>query len=129
MDKDFIENPPTFELPTYQYDCELIEICEKMNSTYTICYKGVSILYKRCSPAQKQTILQGYYQGKLQLEIQDWEDERIKREEELQLLRDKSAVSRSWIQLVAAAVLGALITKLIDWIPAIISWLSAPPVK
>ena len=125
MKDDLISNPPVFELPTFKYDCDLIDICKKMKSTYKMCHKGASVFENRCSPAQKQSIRQGYLQSKLQLEIQNREDERIKHEEEIQLLRDKSAVRRSWIQLFVAAILGGVCTKLIDWLPAIINWLKA----
>lgn len=42
----------------------------------------------------------------------------------MQRLRDKKAVRRSWLQLLIAAVLGGVITKLFDWIPMIIDWLT-----
>lgn len=45
--------------PDYDNDCECLEICKKLNSTYDRCYKGAStILHDRCSKPQRQMILQ-----------------------------------------------------------------------
>ena len=110
---------------TYDEDCDIIDICNEIGGTYNLCYKGANIFAKRCSPAEKQSILQQYQQNKLQLELQDREDARQAREEKIQILRDKKAVRRSWIQLLAAAVLGGIITKLIDMLPIIIDWLES----
>lgn len=116
---------PSFQIPTHKNDCELIDICKELGATYKFCYKGANILEQRCTPHQKQTILQGYNQKQLQLEIQDREDKRQAIEEETQLLRDKKAVRRSWFQLLIAAILGGIFTKLIDWSPIFIDWLKA----
>lgn len=120
MENDF--NHLNITPPTYDSDCELIDICEELGATYNLCYKGSNSL-SRCKPAQKQSILQWYEQKKLQLKIQDLEDERLLREEKLQSLRDKKAVRLSWIQLLVAAILGSLFTKLFDLFPLIIEWL------
>lgn len=117
--------PPSFELPQYKNDCELIDICAELGATYKICHKGANLLSERCTPAQKQSILQGHNQRTLQLEIQDREDKRQADEEKLQFLRDKKAVRRSWFQLLIAAILGGFFTKLIDWIPTLIDLLKA----
>lgn len=47
-----------YETPMYDEDCELLEICKKLGSTYKRCYKGCEmLLYERCSAAIKQNIL------------------------------------------------------------------------
>ena len=117
--------PPRHEPPKYDNDCELLDICDELGATYKLCYKGASLIVERCTPAQKQAILQGYEQKKLQIEIQDREDKRQAAENELQLLRDKQAVRRSWVQLLVAAVLGGIFAKLFDWIPMLIEWIKA----
>ena len=109
----------------YDEDCEMIDVCRELGATYELCYKG-ALLIARCDPAEKQALLLGYQQNKQQLEIQDREDARLKREEEVQTLRDKKAVRRSWFQLLIAALLGGLFTKLIDLLPQIISWITKP---
>lgn len=105
----------------YDEDCDTIDVCKQLGRTYNLCYKGASIGVERCSPAEQQSIIQQFNQSKLQLEIQDREDERLAREEKIQELRDKKAVHRSWVQLLVAAILGSLFTKLIDLLPFIIN--------
>lgn len=114
-----------FRMPKYEKDCDLIDICKELGATYKHCYQGADVITQRCDVFEKQSILQGYQQKQLQLEIQDREDKRQAIEEEMQRLRDKKAVRRSWLQLLIAAVLGGVITKLFDWIPMIIDWLAA----
>ena len=120
-----MNNDYNFEHGRYKDDCDMIDICEEIGATYGLCYKG-ALLTRRCDPAKKQALLLGYQQNKLQLEIQDREDARLKREEEVQTLRDKKAVRRSWFQLLIAALLGGLFTKLIDLLPQIIDWITKP---
>lgn len=110
-----------YKEPKYDADCELLEVCKELGATYNVCYKGALLSLDRCDPSQKQTMLHDHKKWLRDLEIQDREDARLLREEErqirelqLQELRDKKAVRRSWIQLFAAAFLGAAITKVID---------------
>ncbi|MFR4501422.1 MAG: hypothetical protein ACLT45_09140 [Thomasclavelia spiroformis] len=109
----------------YDEDCDTIDVCKQLGRTYNLCYKGALIGAERCSPAEQQSIIQQFNQSKLQLEIQDREDERLAREEKIQELRDKKAVRRSWVQLLVAAILGILFTKLIDLLPFIINWIKS----
>ena len=110
-----------YKEPKYDADCELLEVCKELGATYNVCYKGALLSLDRCDPSQKQTMLHDHKKWLRDLEIQDREDARLLREEERQAkelqmleLRDRKAVRRSWIQLFAAAFLGAVITKAID---------------
>ena len=116
-----------FNLPELKYneDCGTINTCNQLGQTYNLCYKGAPLGSGRCSPAEQQSIIQQFNQSKLQLEIQDREDKRLALEEKIQELRDKKAVRRSWIQLLVAAILGSLFTKLIDLSPFIIDWIKS----
>lgn len=118
-----LQNPES--ILKYHDDCDMLEICKELGATYNMCYKDANILSERCSPAEKQSILLQHEQNILQQKIQDREDARQAREEKLQILRDKKAVRRSWVQLVAAAILGGAITKLIDFLPLFIAWLKS----
>lgn len=109
----------------YDSDCDNIDICKQLGSTYNICYKGADIYVDRCSPAERQSIALQFNQNKLQIETQNREDARLAKEEAIQKLRDKKAVRRSWIQLFAAAILGGLVTKLIDLLPILINWIKS----
>ena len=110
---------------SYDSDCELIHVCAELGGTYDLCYKGATFMAERCSPAQKQAIRQAHEQRKLDREIQDREEKRLLREEKIQALRDKKAVRRSWLQLLIAAILGGVVTKIIDFFPVFINWIIA----
>ncbi len=111
-------NIPPFEYvpPTHNEDCPLINICTQTGTIYDACHKGSAVLSERCSPAQQQNILQNYRQWKMQLELQSLEEKRLLHEQQVQELRDRQAVRRSWVQLFVAAVLGGVFAKLIDWL-------------
>lgn len=113
----------TYEEPTYEDDCELLELCSKLGATYNICYKGALLCIDRCDPALKQTLLQHEDQKQFQLKLQEERQNQLQHEEEVQLLRDKKAVRLSWVQLFIAAVFGGVCSKLIDLIPTIIDWI------
>lgn len=67
----------------YDKDCDTLDICKQLGSTYNICYKGANLTVDRCSPSERQSIIQQFNQHKLQLEIQKHEDVRLAREEKI----------------------------------------------
>ena len=47
------------KIPTYDEDCECLEICRKLGGTYERCHKGASTLIsRRCSADTRQSLLQ-----------------------------------------------------------------------
>lgn len=101
---DFNSSAFSFEPPKYDEDCDMLEICENIGATYNTCYKGCDMLTNsRCSVDTKQTILQQYNAQKLAEQTAKNQDK-----------ADKKSAIRSWVQLILAALLGGIITKLLD---------------
>lgn len=95
-----------YEPPKYDEDCDMLEICESIGATYNVCYKGCDILTcNRCSIDTKQNILQQYNAQKL-----------AEQNAQLQRKENKKSAFRSWVQLILAALLGGVFTKLLDWL-------------
>lgn len=42
-----------YKEPTYDTDCELLEVCKELGATYNVCYKGALLSLDRCDPSQK----------------------------------------------------------------------------
>lgn len=96
-----------YKPPKYDEDCDMLEICENIGATYNICYKGAEMLTKndRCSIDTRQNLLQQYNAQKL-----------AEQNAKLQEKENKKSAFRSWVQLILAALLGGIFTKLLDWI-------------
>lgn len=98
--------PPIFESPKYDEDCDMLEICESIGATYNVCYKGCDIMgCDRCSIDTRQNILQQHNSQKL-----------AEQNAKMQEKENKKSAFRSWVQLILAALLGGVFTKLLDWL-------------
>jgi len=56
------ESPLPTDMFNHDEDCDMIDICEKLDVARNLCYKGADVIFKRCSPAEKAALQTRYDQ-------------------------------------------------------------------
>lgn len=83
---------------SHEEDCEMLDICNSIGATYSMCYKG-AIIGCRCSSHDKQMILQ-------QKHLLDFQ----KKASENQAQNDKRSF---WLSIISGAIAGLLVNGVI----------------